>query len=164
MPRGQNQKLKLFYLAKIMTQETDAEHFLTKQQIFDELAEYGVTVERKTLYEDLKTLETFGIVISAEHDGHDTIYHVTEKKFEIAEIKLLIDAVQASKFITEKKSNDLIRKLAGFASSYEADQLSKQVVVPVAVSGQFFGWVFGTGGDVKIAGPKEVAKEYKNMS
>jgi predicted DNA-binding transcriptional regulator YafY len=129
MPRGQNQKLKLFYLAKIMTQETDAEHFLTKQQIFDELAEYGVTVERKTLYEDLKTLETFGIVISAEHDGHDTIYHVTEKKFEIAEIKLLIDAVQASKFITEKKSNDLIRKLAGFASSYEADQLSKQVVV-----------------------------------
>jgi len=121
MPRGQNQKLKLYYLAKIMTEETDAEHFLTTQQIFDRLAEYDVTVERKTFYDDIRMLEMFGIKVESAHDGHNFAYHVANKTFEIAELKLLIDAIQASKFITEKKSNELIRKLTGFASKYEAD-------------------------------------------
>ena len=129
MPRGQNQKLKLYYLAKIMTEETDAKHFLTTQQIFDRLAEYDVTVERKTFYDDIRMLEMFGIKVESAHDGHNFAYHVANKTFEIAELKLLIDAIQASKFITEKKSNELIRKLTGFASKYEADQLNKQVVV-----------------------------------
>lgn len=71
----------------------------------------------------------FGIKVESAHDGHNFAYHVANKTFEIAELKLLIDAIQASKFITEKKSNELIRKLTGFASKYEADQLNKQVVV-----------------------------------
>ena len=130
MPKGANQKLKLSYLTRIMLEKTDDEHSLTMQQIMAELEKYDVTAERKSIYADFADMtDKLGIEIIKEQVGRETYYHVGARQFEIAEIKLLIDSIQASKFITEKKSNELIKKIKGFASEYEAKQLQRQVYV-----------------------------------
>jgi predicted DNA-binding transcriptional regulator YafY len=129
MPKGTNQKLKLYYLARIMTEKTDDEHMITMPEIKHELEAYGVTADRKSLYDDLDSLSVLGIDVIGEKVGRNFYYHVGQKHFEIAELKLLVDAIQSSKFITEKKSNELIKKLTGMASDYEATQLKRQVVV-----------------------------------
>ena len=129
MPKGSNQKLKLYYLSRIMTEKTDDNHSLTMEEIQNHLLAYDVTADRKSLYDDMEALRVLGIDIIGEKDGRSYTYHVGKKQFEIAELKLLVDAIQSSKFITEKKSNDLIRKLTGLASEYEASQLKRQVVV-----------------------------------
>jgi len=129
MPKGTNQKVKLYYLSRILLQKTDDEHVLTLPQIQAYLAEYEVTADRKSLYDDIETLRKLGLDVIGERDGRDYYYHVGNKQFDIAELKLLVDAIQSSKFITEKKSRDLIKKLTGFASEYEANQLKRQVVV-----------------------------------
>ena len=129
MPKGSHQKLKLYYLIQIMTQMTDDEHFLTMPEIQAELAKYDVSADRKSLYDDMEALRVLGIDVIGEKVGKSFYYHVGKKQFDIAELKLLVDAIQSSKFITEKKSNDLIKKLTGMASDYEASQLKRQVVV-----------------------------------
>ena len=129
MSKGTNQKLKLYRLGQIMVQETDDEHGLTIQEIKDKLFEYGITADRKSLYEDLETLEILGITVEKRQDGRKFHYHVVEKRFEMAELKLLVDAIQASRFITEKKSGALIKKLTSFVSRYEMQQLDRQVYV-----------------------------------
>ena len=129
MPKGANQKLKLYYLSRIMTELTDDEHTITMPDIQRELKAYGVTADRKSLYDDLEQLRVLGIDVIGEKVGKYFCYHVGSKQFEIAELKLLVDAIQSSKYITEKKSNDLIRKLTSMASKYEADLLKRQVTV-----------------------------------
>lgn len=127
MPRGTNQKLKLYYLAKIMQEKTDLDHYLTMPEIMEELARYGVTAGRKSLYQDLKDLEILGIEVEGEAVGGSYHYHVIHRKFELAELKLLVDSIQSAKFITARKSDALIRKLEDFASEYEAKELQRQV-------------------------------------
>ena len=129
MPKGSNQKLKLYYLSRIMLERTDDEHMITMPEIRQALEAYGVTADRKSLYDDMEALRVLGIEVLGEKVGRNYYYHVCGKQFEIAELKLLVDAIQSSKSITEKKSNELIRKLAGMASDYEASQLKRQVVV-----------------------------------
>ena len=129
MPKGANQKLKLYYLSRIMTEKTDDDHCITMPEIQSYLEDYGVTADRKSLYDDLEALRILGIDVIGEKQGRNYVYHVGEKQFEIAELKLLVDAIQSSKFITEKKSNELIKKITGLASDYEAQQLKRQVVV-----------------------------------
>lgn len=129
MPKGKNQKFKLYYLAKIMLEKTDETHFITMAEILEQLAKYEVTVERKTLYTDLKDLEKLGIEVEGEPVGKTFHYHVISHRFELPELKLLVDAIQSSKFITERKSRQLIKKLEGFVSEYEAKQLQRQVYV-----------------------------------
>ncbi len=129
MPKGKNQKLKLYYLSRIMLEKTDDEHMIKMPEIQKELEKYDVTADRKTLYDDIEALKVLGIEVIGEKVGRDFFYHVAGKQFEIAELKLLVDAIQSSKFITEKKSNELIKKLTGFCSDYEAAQLKRQVVV-----------------------------------
>ncbi len=129
MPKGSNQKLKLYYLCRIMLEKTDDAHMITMPEIRKALEAYGVTADRKSLYDDLETLRIFGIDVIGEKVGRNYYYHVGGKQFEIAELKLLVDAIQSSKFITEKKSHELIKKLTGMASCYEAAQLKRQVVV-----------------------------------
>lgn len=129
MSKGKNQKLKLYYLSRILIEKTDEEHSLTLREIQNELLEYGVTADRKSLYDDVEALNVLGIDIVKEREGSSFGYRVVGKQFEIAELKLLVDAIQSSKFITKKKSNELIKKLTGCASQYEADQLRRQVVV-----------------------------------
>ena len=129
MPKGTNQKLKLFYLLKIMMEKTDEDHRLTVNEILAELEKYDVTAERKTIYKDMEALEVMDIEIESEKEGRSNYYHVTNRPFELPELKLLVDAIQSSKFITEKKSNELIKKLENLVSKYEARELQRQVYV-----------------------------------
>ena len=130
MSRGENQKLKLAYLTRIMLEKTDEDHALTLAQIIAELEARGVTAERKSLYTDFADMtDKHGVEIIKEQIGRDTFYHVGSRDFELAEVKLLIDAIQSSKFITEKKSRDLIKKLKTFVSEHQAKQLDRQVYV-----------------------------------
>ncbi len=130
MPKSSNQKFKFTYLMKIMLEKTDDEHALTLSQIIGELEKYGVTAERKSIYSDFHEMtDRFGIEVIKEQIGRETYYHVGAREFELAEVKLLIDAIQCAKFITERKSRELIKKVKGFVSEHQASQLQRQVFV-----------------------------------
>ena len=129
MPRTSNQKLKLLYLSKILLEQTDDEHGLTREDIIQELSKYEIIAERKSFYSDIKELRQYGLDIIKEQKNRTTYYHVGMREFELAELKLLVDAVQCSKFITEKKSRQLIKKLARLTSVYEAQKLKRQIRV-----------------------------------
>ena len=129
MPKGTNQKFKLYRLAQIMMEKTDEEHFITMPEIMEALSAYEITADRKTIYADLKDLEDFGIEVEGEPVGNRYHYHVVSRAFELAELKLLVDAIQSSKFITERKSNALIKKLEKLVSKYDAMKLQRQVYV-----------------------------------
>ena len=127
--KGDHQKLKMLYLSKIFLEETDDQHALTMQQIIDKLKLCGVNADRKTLYLDFEELKTYGIDIISEQVGRNTFYHIGVRDFELPELKLLVDSVQSAKFITEKKSKELIRKLSSLVSRHQAKHLQRQVVV-----------------------------------
>ena len=130
MSRGTNQKFKFTYLMKIMQEKTDDEHSLTMPQIVEELEKYDVTAERKSIYTDFQDMtEKFGVEIIKEQIGRETYYHVGAREFELAEVKLLIDAIQSSKFITQTKSRELITKIKSFVSEHQAKQLQRQVYI-----------------------------------
>ena len=129
MAAGDNQKLKMLYLVKIFSEETDDSHALSLQEIVDRLEAYGVNAERKTLYKDFGELEKFGLEILSEQSGRNVLYHLATRRFELPERKLLVDAVQGSRFITEKKSRQLIKKLESLASIHEAQRLQRQVLI-----------------------------------
>ena len=130
MSRGTNQKFKFTYLMKIMQEKTDDEHSLTMPQIMEELEKYDVTAERKSIYTDFQDMtEKFGVEIIKEQIGRETYYHVGAREFELAEVKLLIDAIQSSKFITQTKSRELITKIKSFVSEHQAKQLQRQVYI-----------------------------------
>ena len=123
MPKGTNQKFKLYRLAQIMLEKTDEEHFITMPEIMEALQAYEITADRKTIYADLKDLEQLGIEVEGEPVGNRYHYHVVSRVFELPELKLLVDAIQSSKFITERKSNVLIKKLEKLVSQYDALKL-----------------------------------------
>ncbi len=127
--KGDNQKLKLLYLAQIFMQETDDTHALTMAEIISALSARGVNADRKTLYLDLEELRHFGIDIIADKDGRNYTYHIGSRMFELPELKLLVDSVQSAKFITDKKSGELIHKLESLVSRYEGSQLQRQVMI-----------------------------------
>lgn len=127
-PRS-NQKLKILYLAKILLDNTDANHDITLQEIIDKLAANNVTAERKSLYDDIAQLDDFGIKIKKTQYGKTYHYQVINREFELAELKLLVDSVASAKFITEEKSNELIKKIEHLASKQDASMLQRQVYV-----------------------------------
>ena len=129
MPKGTNQKFKLYRLAQLMLEQTDDEHYITMPEILAGLRNYGITADRKSIYQDLKDLEVLGIEVEGEPDGKGYHYHVVSRPFELPELKLLVDVIQSSRFITEKKTNALIRKLEKLVSRYEANRLQRQVFV-----------------------------------
>ena len=126
---GDNQKLKMLYLLKIFSEETDDLHPLTMPEIISKLAAYGVNANRKTLYLDFEELRNFGVDIISNKVGHDCYYNIGSRDFELPELKLLVDSVQSSKFITDRKSTELIKKLESLVSKYEGKQLQRQVVI-----------------------------------
>lgn len=128
MPRSSMQKQKLLYLQKILLEKTDEHHALTLAELKEQLAAYGIAAERKSLYDDLEILEKFGIDI-CKIRSKSTRYYVGNRNFEIPELKLLVDAIQSSKFITHKKSLTLIKKLEGLVSENDGKQLQRQVYV-----------------------------------
>jgi predicted DNA-binding transcriptional regulator YafY len=129
MAKGANQKLKILYLMKILLENTDEENSLTMQDIIARLNTYGINAERKSIYDDMEQLRLYGVDIIGEQRNKTYYYHVGSRQFELAELKLLVDSVQSAKFITAKKSNELIKKIEGLASKYEATQLQRQVYV-----------------------------------
>ena len=128
MPKSIGQKLKILYLMRIFLTQTDEKHMLTVNDLISRLAEYGIAVERKTVYDDIETLQQFGIDIVKEK-SKTFGYYVSGRDFELPELKILADAVQSSKFITEKKSMVLIKKLESLVSIYDAGKLRRQVYI-----------------------------------
>lgn len=128
MPSSPNQKLKLLYLMKILLERSDEDGALTMQQIIAALSEYHINAERKSIYSDIELLRQFGIDIET-HKSKTVSYYVGEREFELPELKLLVDAVQSSHFITTKKSRKLIKKLSALTSISQAKQLNRQVVI-----------------------------------
>ena len=128
MSKSSNQKLKILHIAEIFKEMTDEEHGLTLAEIIEELKRRGISTERKSLYNDIEALRTFGMEIETKKDK-TVRYYLAEREFELPELKLLVDAVQSSKFITRKKSSALIKKIESLASMYEAKQLQRQVFV-----------------------------------
>jgi len=128
MPKSYNQKLKIMYIAQMLMEESDEDHPISTQEIITRLGQYGISAERKSIYSDIEALANFGMdVIKA--DGRYGGYYLGSRQFELAELKLLVDAVQASKFITGKKSKELIEKLETLTSKSNAGKLQRQVVV-----------------------------------
>ena len=129
MPKSPNQKLKLLYLLRILSEETDDQHGLSLKEIADRLKLYDIKADRKTLYQDFEDLRLFGADIIRQHQGRNVLYSLASREFELPELKLLVDSVQASRFITEKKSRQLIQKLESLVSRHEATQLTRQVIL-----------------------------------
>ena len=126
MPRSFNQKLKILYLMKFLQEKTDGEHPVSVKDIIQTMEAYGISVERKTVYDDIEALRTFGMKIGSRR-GKPAGFYLEERTFELPELKFLMDAVQSSKFITEKQSAALVRKLENLASVHEAKKLKSQV-------------------------------------
>lgn len=127
--KGDNQKLKMLYLIKIFFEESDDNHYLTMPEIISKLAAYGVNADRKTIYQDIAELKKFGMDILTSQDGRNYYYYLVGRDFELAELKLLVDSVQSSKFISENKSRELIKKIESLTSRHEATQLHRQVLI-----------------------------------
>ena len=129
MARSSNQKMKQLYLLKILSEKTDENHCMSAQALIEELARYDISAERKSIYDDINCLIQFGydiVNVKARTGGG---YYLASRDFELAELKLLVDAVQASRFITRKKSRELISKIEKLAGPYEAKKLQRQVLV-----------------------------------
>ena len=128
MAKSSMQKQKLLYLRKILLEKTDENHPMTFSEIKEALAAYGIRTERKSFYDDLEILESFGMDICSVR-SNTVRYFAGSREFEIAELKLLVDAIQSSKFITRSKSLRLIEKLEGLVSENEGKLLHREVVV-----------------------------------
>ena len=126
MPRTENQKLKLTALSNILLRLSDEKHQLTTQEMISQLEKEGISAERKSIYNDLKVLEDRGMDIVSETKGK---YYVASRDYELAELKVLVDVVQAANFLSEKKSEELIKKLESETSVYEAKQLQRNVYI-----------------------------------
>lgn len=129
MAKGNNQKLKLLYLIKIFSEKTDEDHCLSAQELIQELQKYDVSAERKSIYNDIECLTEFGYDIVNKKAKTGGGYYLASREFELPELKLLVDAVQSSRFITQKKSRELIHKIETLAGPYEAKKLQRQVFV-----------------------------------
>ena len=129
MAKGVNQKLKLLYIIKILEEQSDENHPVSTQALIEELAKYNISAERKSIYDDINQLVDFGYDIITNSSRKNGGYYLAERHFEISELKLLVDSVQASRFITVAKSRELIKKLEHFTSQYDQIQLRRDVYV-----------------------------------
>lgn len=124
MQTRSNTKLKLLYLADIFRLETDEDHALPVYELIKKLANFGITVSRQTLYEDVELLKAYGMdIYTNKHIGGATLYNLASRDFDLGELKLLVDTIQSSQFITPSKSKELIQKLSSLTSKFQAKQL-----------------------------------------
>ena len=128
MAKSSNQKKKLLVLRELLLKHSDEEHPISVKDMIAELERHDIKAERKSLYDDMETLRSFGLDVQSRK-GNSPGWFIGEREFELAELKLLVDAVQSSRFITRKKSDSLICKLEGLASVHQAKQLQRQVFV-----------------------------------
>lgn len=128
MAKSEKQKMKLLYVMECLMEKSDENHFVTTQELIAYLKQNGIHAERKSIYDDIDTLIEYGLDIVKKTD-QPRGYYLVQRQFQLAELKLLVDAVQSSKFITTKKSRELIGKLETLCSQYQGKQLHRQVVV-----------------------------------
>ena len=128
MAKASGQKLKTLVLQQVLLERTDEDHPMTVKELIAALAPWGVTAERKSIYDDMEVLRAFGLDVQSRK-GKTPGWFIGERPFQLAELKLLVDAVQSCKFITKRKSDDLIGKLERLTSVHQARQLQRQVYV-----------------------------------
>lgn len=121
MAKNPKQKQKLILLLNLLMEETDENHSLTMADILESLEEEGVSAERKSIYDDLNTLKDLGYFV--EYDNVKKGYYIADRDFQLVEVKMLSDTVEASRFLSQKKKRELIGKLGKLCSSYQAKQL-----------------------------------------
>lgn len=129
MAKTYNQKMKLLHILQVLKEKTDENHYLTAAQLIDELDQVGIRAERKSIYSDINELTDYGYDIIHVKSRTNGGYYLAGRDFELAELKLLVDAVQSSRFITKKKSTELIKKIEKLTSNHEAKNLQRQVYV-----------------------------------
>lgn len=129
MAKGINQKLKLLYIAKILNEQTDEEHPMSTAVLIEKLSEYEISAERKSIYDDIEQLIDFGYDINKSRSRTNGGYYIGERQFQMSELKLLVDCILASRFISLKKSRELIDKIEKMASVHEGKQLKRTVYV-----------------------------------
>lgn len=129
MAKSPNQKLKLLYLVDILERKTDENHPMTAAALIDELAKVEISAERKSIYDDIQQLMDYGYDIVHNKARVGGGYYMASKRFELAELKVLVDSVQASRFLSSKKTRELIDKLEKLCSIHEERQLKRQVYV-----------------------------------
>lgn len=124
-----NTKARLLYVLDLLEKYSDEEHPLTTTELLSMLSEqYGIPTHRITLKSDIETLQSFGVDIEVISSSQNK-YYISSRQFEIPELKLLIDAVESSKFITEKKSEELVSKLTSLVSEHQAKQLKRNLCI-----------------------------------
>lgn len=128
MARGVNQKLKLSILERTLLRETDEDHPMTVPQLIADLEKHNISAERKSIYDDMEALCDLGLDVQCRK-GRAPGWFIGGREFQLPELKLLVDAVQSCKFITVRKSEELISKLESFASRHQARALRRQVYV-----------------------------------
>lgn len=129
MARSLFQKLKILYVMDYLLKRSDENHPVTVAQLIGELESHGISAERKSIYDDLESLREYGLDILQTGSGKNSGYYVASHEFELPELKLLVDSVQSSKFITYKKTLSLIKKIEGLTSVYDAQLLRRQLYV-----------------------------------
>ena len=129
MAKSEGQKLRILYILDYLRLESDEEHPVSTQKLIDMLDTKGIHAERKTIYDDISRLNEYGYEILQVQNRLGGGYYLGTRKFELAELKLLVDAVQSSRFITRKKSKELIKKLEDEVSRYDCSKLKRQVYV-----------------------------------
>ena len=129
MDRSSFQKLKILYVMDYLLHNSDEAHPVSVAQLIADLASRGISAERKSIYDDIECLREYGLDIIQTGVGKQSGYYIASREFQLPELKLLVDSVQSSKFITHKKTMSLIRKIESLASVYEAQLLTRQVFV-----------------------------------
>ena len=127
--KNENQKLKLLYLKEILMRETDENHSLSASQLEEKLDMLGIRSERKSIYSDINAMCDAGILDVERTKGKNGGFRVLSRDFELAELKMLVDAVQSSRFISGKQCRELIKKLSALTCVYEEKQLSRSVYI-----------------------------------
>ena len=135
MAANGKQKLKLLYLYQMLDEQTDAEHGLSMSKILENLEERGISAERKGIYKDLGVLREFGCDIGTIQ-RMPVEYTMSKSGLDLAEITLLVDAVQSSRFLTERTADRLVKKLSALASVHEREALKRRVHVNGRVKSQ----------------------------
>jgi len=129
LAKSEGQKAKLLYLLKILSEETDEQHPMSAKDLILRLERLDIKAERKTIYSDIETLNEFGYEILYNASRASQGYYLASRDFELAELKMLVDMVQASRFLSEKKSRELIKKLEGLSCKFDAASLKRTVYV-----------------------------------
>lgn len=129
MPKSDNQKLKIFYILDYLQRNSHQDHPVRASELIDMLQrDYNISCERKTVYSDIQALQDYGVDIESI-PGKNGGYYIASRNFELPELKLLIDAVQSSRFLTEKKSRELIEKLCNQCSIHDARLMRRDMLV-----------------------------------